>query len=150
MSFARRPVVAFVLALAMVLVLSGSVSAASATVTTVGDTCTLSGGAWGYGKGALKVTASEHALYAVDRIVFTASLMHQARAGGDAWSVHQTQQRTRVFTATATGTRSRTWTAVWYFGGDTAVYRHRIEMKIDFMSGNDAIVATRGVIGSSC
>ena len=150
MGFIRRLAVPLVLALAMVVALSGSVSAASATATALRDTCSLSGGAWGYGRIALKVRATEQGLAGVSRILFTASLMHQERAGGGAWAVHEVQQRTRHFNATATGTRSRTWTAVWFFGGDTATYRHRIEMKIDFMTASGVVVETRGVNGSSC
>jgi hypothetical protein len=150
MGFVRRLVVPLMLALATVLVLSGSVAAASTTVTTLRDTCTSSGGAWGYGTIALKVKAAEQGLAGVNRILFTASLMHQARAGGGSWFVHLTQQRTTEVSATATGTRSRTWAAVWFFGNDTAVYRHRIEMRIDFMTASGVLVATRGVIGSSC
>ena len=150
MGFLRRLAVPLALALALVLVLCGSVSAASATTSTLRDTCSLSGGAWGYGRIALKVRATEQGLTGVSRILFTASLMHQARASGGSWSVHQTQQRMTQFTATAAGTRSRTWTAVWLFGTDTATYRHRIEMKIDFMTASGVLVVTRGVVGSSC
>ena len=150
MGFLRRLAVPFVVALAMVLVLAGSVAAASATATTVRDTCTVTGGAWGSGYIALKVRATERGLAGVTRIRFVASLMHQPRNNSATWTLHQTQQHTSTAFPDTAGVHSRTWTAVWNLGGDTAAYRHRIDVTVWFISASGQVFVTRGVLGSSC
>lgn len=150
MGYSRRRLVPLVLALALVLVASGSVTAASATVTTLRDTCTLSGGTWNSGFVALRVRATESGLAGVTVIRFTASLMHQPRSGGTTWTTHQTQVRALGPFADTARPHSRTWTAAWNLGGDSANYVHRIEMRVEFMNSNGWVVAARGVFGSSC
>lgn len=107
------------------------------------DKCSLIGGASNEGFIALRVRAAERDLAGVSVIRFTARLMHQPRGGGS-WDVHQTQVRA------VRSTSARTWTGSWNFGGDVHAFRHHIDMTVDFMTSNGAIVAARGVFGSAC
>jgi len=151
MGFLRRLVVPVILALAMVLVLSGSVAAASPQVAVLRDTCTLSGGAHGDGQIVLRVRAMDGDLSGVTKIRFIADLMHQSRGDGGTWTVHLTQTHTSsVTTQTAAGGQGATWSAIWNLGGDTAQFRHRIEETVQFLNSSGGVVAWRGVFGQSC
>lgn len=150
MRLMRLSVVPAVLALSLVVALAGSVAAASATATTVRDTCTLTGGAWGQGYIALRVRATEHGLPGVARIRFVASLMHQPRFNSASWTLHQTQQHVSTAIPANGAAHSRAWTAAWNFGGDTAAYRHRIDVTVWFLNAAGGVLATRGVLGSTC
>src|SRR5690349_20749759 len=125
MSHLRRVALAPVLAMALVLTLASTVSAASSSLTIVSGTCTSTGGQWGHGVISVMVRASEQGLSSARRVVFIASLMHQSRSAGGAWKVNQTQQHIAHLPAGAAGVQSRIWNAVWNLGGDVATYHHR-------------------------
>lgn len=138
-------------ALVLCLVLAANVSAASTSVSKLINTCTLSGGFYGYGKVVLKVSASEYGFSGINRIKFDAFLMEGNGSSGP-WDPIDLQTATTPYFANTSANNRWEWKSAFHFGPDSATVWHRIEMYVRFQDrdGAQRLVDIKKVVSKAC
>ena len=135
----------------LALMLPATTAAASPyRVSVLRNTCTLDGGAYGYGKAVMKLFIEERGVSGTNYFKLRTRL--QQRVGGTWYTVDQATDVSESFPNDAD---SWNWTVrrVGHFDANSQTYYHRLVMRVQFMDmrpGADAVLKTRTVYGVAC
>jgi hypothetical protein len=134
-----------ILAIVLVLVLPATTLAATFTYIVQEDTCSASGGDYGYGHLYFKVKLTETGNSHANKFTFTAKAQHK-NLGGTRW---YTDMNFGKFTYNFPSNGATNWYSRWYSydPGDFAWHRITVTLKVWH---NSTLLAKRTVHGSRC
>ena len=142
--------VSMVVVLVALMLPVSTVAATPYRVTVLRNTCTLDGGAYGYGKAVLKLFIEERGTSGTNYFKLRTKL--QQRSGGE-W--HTLAQATDFSESFPNDRDSWNWIVrrAGHFDADSQTYYHRLVMRVQFMDmrpGADVVLKTRTIIGVAC